>query len=60
MPVGVVVDPPHSLKPADECALDEVDDIASIKSMYLSAAFPSLFFDNEVYFLLTINKLLLL
>ncbi|XP_044464858.1 diacylglycerol kinase 7-like [Mangifera indica] len=23
MPVGVVVDPPHSLKPADECALDE-------------------------------------
>ena len=31
MPAGEVVDPPHSLKPTEECALDEVVDLTSLQ-----------------------------
>lgn len=31
MPAGEAVDPPHSLKPTEECAVDEVVDLAGLQ-----------------------------
>lgn len=38
MPAGASVEPPHSMKLTEECALDEVVNLVSLHSSIMSAA----------------------